>query len=225
MFVPETHMPIIESCALFQGISKPELRFILNAAEAREQKITEGETVRMRANSTLVAIVLEGSLLLEAEDTLGNRLLLSSFTRGECICRSETYEPSEELVFLVRGREPCMLLLLDREKLLFPREDARCNQRLIHNFIDMLVGRQSHFMNTLAILTMRTTRKKILAFLQLQSAEQGGAKHIRIGMSRQEQADFLAVDRSALSKELSHMQTDGLIRYHLNDFWLLQNEL
>ena len=70
------------------------------------------------------------------------------------------------------------------------------------------------------ILSQRTIREKILTYLSTQAGKAGNL-HFTIPFNREEMADFICVDRSALSRELANMQDEGLINYHRNQFQLL----
>ena len=74
----------------------------------------------------------------------------------------------------------------------------------------------------LAILSQRGLRNRILTYVVMQSERQNNSS-IMVPFSREELADFLCVNRSALSHELSLMEQEGLIRFHKNKFTLLKS--
>ena len=75
-------------------------------------------------------------------------------------------------------------------------------------------------MSKLAHISNRTTREKLLSYLP-DEAQRSRSASFSIPFNRQQLADFLSVDRSAMSNELGKMRKEGLIEFHKNQFTLL----
>ena len=110
---------------------------------------------------------------------------------------------------------------LDIKRLLAGSARSEAENRLLHNLLLLMAELNLFLTQKMEYLTKRTTREKLLAYLSEQARLQQNNK-LTIPFNRQQLADFLAVDRSAMSGELSKMQADGLIRYKKNNFELLQ---
>lgn len=113
------------------------------------------------------------------------------------------------------------VIFLDIKRLLAGSARSEAENRLLHNLLLLMAERNLFLTQKMEYLTKRTTREKLLAYLSEQARLQQSNK-LTIPFNRQQLADFLAVDRSAMSGELSKMQVDGLIRYKKNNFELLQ---
>lgn len=94
------------------------------------------------------------------------------------------------------------------------------HHRLIENMVRYISDKNVQLMNKIEIISKKTLREKIMTYLQQQASEQN-SKHFTISLGRLELADYLCADRSALTRELSHMQKDGLICYNKNTFEIL----
>lgn len=112
------------------------------------------------------------------------------------------------------------VIFLDIKRLLAGSARSEAENRLLHNLLLLMAERNLFLTQKMEYLTKRTTREKLLAYLSEQARLQQSNK-LTIPFNRQQLADFLAVDRSAMSGELSKMQADGLIRYKKNNFELL----
>ena len=92
--------------------------------------------------------------------------------------------------------------------------------QLIRNLLSSMAQKNFFLNEKLSHVTQRTIRQKLLAYLSSEAARLG-SRSFSIPYDRQQLADYLAVDRSALSAELSRLRRDGLLRCHKNNFTLL----
>ena len=86
--------------------------------------------------------------------------------------------------------------------------------------VTLVADKNARLMAKVEVISQKSLREKILTFLSLQAQMQGSG-YFEIPMSRQELAEYLCADRSALSRELSGMKADGLLDYDRNTFRLL----
>ena len=77
----------------------------------------------------------------------------------------------------------------------------------------MLTGKMRH-------MARPTTREKLLSYLSAQAARAGGPE-FDIPLDRQQLADYLAVDRSAMSAVLGKLRDEGVLEFRKNHFRLL----
>ena len=78
--------------------------------------------------------------------------------------------------------------------------------------------------NRIFCTSPKTIRSRLLTYFSRLSVKYGSST-IQIPFNRQQLADYLNLDRSALSKELGKMQQDGLIEYHKNMIYLAKDNL
>ncbi|MBP1757907.1 MAG: cyclic nucleotide-binding protein [Firmicutes bacterium] len=211
----------LKECPLFSGITPdnfPELLSCLGAAEKTYHRddfvFLAGEDPRH------VGVVLSGGVRIIQEDFWGNRSILAHAGPGdlfgEVACAEITKLPASVLV-----HSKSQILLLDYRKIINTcSPTCLYHAMLMQNMVRILANKNLLLTTKMSHLTKRNTREKLLSYLSLLALE-AGSNRITVPFSRQDLADYLSVDRSALSRELSRMQQDGLLRYDKNQFVLL----
>ena len=202
-------LPLIDRSPLFERIDAADLEPMLQCLGARQRSFPKGAYVfRMGDRTTSMGMVLEGSVRLEKEDYWGNRSILASFGPGQSFAEVYACEPDLALDINVVAAEDAVVLLLDVGRItsMCPSSCA-FHARLIRNL--------------LGIIAKRTTRAKLLSYLSDQ-AERAESSRFAIPFDRQELADYLSVDRSAMCAELSRMKKDGIIDYNRNRFEIVR---
>ena len=205
--------PALSACSLFAGLTQDEIAAILPCLSARQAGFRRGQFL-LRADD-------EVELL--QEDFWGNRNLLAAAGPGELFA---------EAFACVQARAPVSVLCktdgrvlyLDTHAVFSPCEKGCAQHRtLSQNLIRVLAEKNMQLNEKAGYLSQRSTREKLLAYLSAQARRVGSAS-FRIPFDRQQLADFLSVNRSAMSAELSKMQREGLLRAERSDFTLFQPE-
>lgn len=207
-----------ERCPLFSRLSKEQLRDALALMRAQEKKYARGEILKNALDPLhAFGLVLEGRVAVSMEDIDGREMLLSQVgpgqTFGEAICYLA--EPSP---ILISARTDARVLWLRCEGLKGAAEDE-LTRLLQTRFTAMLARRTLRMNDRIQILSRGSIREKLNAFFTERARDAGGPR-FEVPFDRAGMAAYLAVDRSALSRELSHMRRDGLIDYHKNSFTL-----
>ena len=206
---------------LFAGIEAQELENLLNCLKPLKKTYKKGEYV-CRAGEPLrfMGFVLSGSVNIERNDAWGNQSLLGRVEAGEVFGETYACVPGEILMVDVAAVEPCEILFLDMGKLLATCSSA-CgfHNRLIQNLVRVMAAKNLNLSRKINDTAPKSIRGRLLSYLSYQVVKQGGYK-FEIPFNRQQLADYLGVDRSAMSNELSKMQREGLIEYRRNWFWV-----
>ena len=165
-------------------------------------------------------LVLEGAVRLEKEDYWGNRTILASFGPGQSFAEVYACEPGLPLDLNVVAAEDALVLLMDVRRVtsLCPASCA-FHARLVRNLLGIVARRAHALTRKIEHTSQRTTRAKLLSYLSDQ-AKAAEASRFAIPFDRQELADYLSVDRSAMCAELSRMRKEGIIDFHKNVFEL-----
>lgn len=212
--------PILHSTTLFSGISEDEIAAMLNCLSSIERHFEKGETI-FRVGDVIdsLGIVLSGSVTVIHEDFWGNRDILTKALPGQLF--AEVYAcSSAPLAVSVITSEPTDIIFLNVKKILTTCPTACAHHvKLIRNLLSALAGRNLLINRKLIQVSRRTTKDKLLAYLSAVSAEKGSSD-FDIPFNRQELADYLSVDRSAMSAELSRMRDAGLLSFNRNHFTL-----
>lgn len=216
-----TYAPVLETCQLFNGVEQEQYEVLLNCLGAHAEHYDKNEFIFNRGDEALyVGVVLKGTAHIIQEDFWGNRTIIASLGPGEIFGESLSSAHVEKLPVSVVAIEAAIVMLIDYKKI-----TTTCSQtcvfhsKLIANMLEILAQRNVMLTRKVEFVTQRTTREKILAYLSSQ-ALQNESKTIVVPFNRQELADYLCVDRSALSRELSEMQKEGILAYDKNTFKL-----
>lgn len=213
--------PIIKSSSLFSGISDDELAAMLSCLDTHEEQFPKG-TFLMRVGDTAESIgfILAGSVLIEQEDFWGNRNIISKAMQGQTFGAAYACAPGSILNVSVIAETPVTVMFLNVKKILAvcPSACAHHN-RIIRNLLGELAEKNLRFSEKLTHMGQRTTRAKLMSFFSAE-AQRLGTYEFDIPFSRQQLADYLAVDRSGLSLELGKMRDEGLLNFHKNHFTL-----
>ena len=203
-------------CVLFQEMDKNSVDGLLQTIPHSIKHYRKGKTILHRKTIPFeLGIVLRGSLLLKEEDFWGSRSILTRIETSEIF--AETFACLQEpLQVDVQAYEDCEILFVKPE-LLFS-----ANAVIASRFLSMLAQKNRLLNSKIRCLSQRTTKAKVLSYLSACSFQQQSAC-FTIPFSRQELADYLAVDRSALSQVISELAKDGFLTYHKNQFHLLTN--
>lgn len=216
------YLKLLDRGALFAGMTEKEISSLLSCLTAVERTYKKDEFI-YRAGEVVstVAIVLEGIVYIIKDDFWGNRTILTEISEGRMFGETYACLGSQLEVDAVAGRD-CVILFVDIKKILNSCTSACTHHsRLIMNFTKIQAHRNRELTAKLEHLSQRTTREKLLSYLSEQS-RRAGSTSFEIPFNRQQLADYLAVDRSAMSAELGRMRDDGLIKFDRNRFRLLQ---
>lgn len=216
-------LSVIQSSQLFFGISKEELMAMFSCLDIRKESFQK-DAFLLRAGDTVNAIgfVLEGSVLIIQEDILGNRNIISKAREGQTFAAAYACAPKMMLNVSVVAQTPVTVMFLDVKRVLNICPSACSHHsQIIRNLLGELAEKNLHFGEKLMHMGQRTTRAKLVSYLSAE-AQRLGKYEFDIPFSRQQLADYLAVERSGLSLELGKMKKEGLIDFHKNHFVLKQ---
>ena len=212
---------VIRSSPLFSGISEEELTAMLACLRAeRRDYPRDAFVLRTGDTAESIGIVLSGSVLVVQEDIWGNRNILSKAGPGQSFAAAYACAPGSVLNVSVVTESPVTLMLLNVKRVLHVCP-AACthHSRIIRNLLGELAEKNLRFSEKLTHMGQRTTRAKLLSYFSAE-AQRLGTYEFDIPFSRQQLADYLAVERSGLSLELGKLRRDGLLDFHKSHFLL-----
>ena len=150
----------------------------------------------------------------------GNSNIFGHVRKGDIFAENYAAIPGKELLCDVVAAEDSDVLFLSLGKVLATcKNSCPFHHRLTHNLLRISAQKNLNLSTRMMHIAPKAIRERLLSYLSEQAMENGAA-HFTIPFSRQQLADYLGVDRSALSNELSKMQRDGLIEYRKNEFTL-----
>lgn len=217
---------LLKKSPLFEQITPQEIERLLHCLGGRVKRYEKGDFI-FHAGAVLrqIGLVITGKVQIVKEDYWGNRLIFSSIEQGQLFGESYACLQKEPLEVSIISATDAEVLFLDLEHAL-----TVCNcacgfhTRLIRNLMTILAKHNLNLTRKVQHMGQKTTREKLLAYLwSISQKEQ--SQEFDIPYNRQELADYLAVDRSAMSAELSRMKAQGLVDFHRNHFRLTEHPM
>ncbi len=218
----DNFLNVLKEVDLFKGIEHTQLQPLLACLGSRVAHYEKGQTVLLSGGvAKRFGIVLSGQVQVVQDDFYGNRSILSQVEEGGLFGESFACAEIETLPVSIIATVPSELLFIDSQKLAAPCANA-CDfhKRLIQNMLNIVSMKNLALMQKIEISSKRTTREKLLAYLSSEE-KKSGKNRFSIPFNRQELADYLSVDRSAMSAELSKLRSEGVLNYHKYEFELL----
>ena len=207
---------------LFSGISDKDFVKLLTCLEARRKHFQKNEIIFSAGDPIPdTGVLLNGFAQINYEDVFGNRSILGEIGPGELFGEAFSFTNADKLPVSVAARTESDVLLINSRRILHScPSSCEFHQRLIENMVRILAMKNVSLNKKIRYLSMRSTREKLLAYLSDQ-ASTAESRIFEIPFNRQELADFLCVDRSAMSSELGKLKKEGLLDFHRSKFKLL----
>ena len=207
---------------LFLGIRPEDMDAMLGCIGYHVREYKKGEIIAFEAETiNHVGLVMKGSVDMIKEAVWGNRtMLLRSYAEDVF---GETFACGEDSLSVVTfvAAEDSKVMFLSFCRVMHTCTHACIfHQTLIENMVRIIARKNRELMRKIEVVSKKTLREKILAYLSIQSQAQG-ASRFEIPLGRVEWAEYLCADRSALTRELSKMKDEGLIDYQRNWFEIL----
>lgn len=206
---------------LFMGMEQVEINTALDALDATYKSYNKGETILHAGDRTdSVCVVISGSVTIESNDMWGNRTILNIIDASDFFAESYAVLKDETLLVDAVANEKSEVLFLRIGKVFGNINFQLWQNKLVKNLLMisasknlMLSGRSFH-------ISPKTARGRIMTYLNSVSLKKH-SKIFEIPFDRQQMADYLNLERTALSKELSRMRQEGIIDFHKNHFKIL----
>lgn len=216
------YIQILKKTPLFASLMDQDIHSMLECLGATEKIFEKNQTILLSGQPVeFVGIVLCGEITIEKEDIMGNHSIIAHIPAPGLFAEAFACAGIMESPVTVRAATKSTVLFLKFKQIIStcPTSCAYHNQ-LIENMMKVLAAKNIVLNQKIDVLSQRSVRERILTYL-LNIAQQNHSKQFSIPFSRAQMADYLSVDRSAMSRELSKMQEEGLIKYQKNEFHLL----
>lgn len=218
----ENFLKLLVKMPLFRGISESELETMLPCLDGKTARFQKNEAVFLEGDEVrFLGIVLSGAVQVVREDYYGNRNIVASLGPGELFAETFACAAVKAVPVSVFAAEKSEVLLIDCKKILFPcSSGCSYHKRLIENLLQVIAHKNLFLSGKLDLLSQRTTREKLLSYLSGE-AKKAGSNFFTIPFNRQELADYLGVERSAMSAQLGRLRDEGQLEFHRSTFKLL----
>ena len=216
------YVPVLKKTQMFAGIVDNEIISMLSCLGARLGTYKKGEYVlRQGEQLSDIVVLVEGKLHIQKDDYWGNRSILSQISVGEMFGEAYAAPESGALLNDVVAIEDSVLIFFDVKRVITTCSSAcRFHAMVVQNMFFAISEKNRKLVQKIGHMSGRTTRAKLISYLSEQAKKHNSAI-FTIPFNRQQLADFLSVDRSAMSNELCKMRDEGLLEFDRNCFKLL----
>ena len=213
---------ILKKCPLFFNIEEQHLLNMLQCLNARVETFDKKYTIITEGSpANYIGIVLSGSVQIMQIDYYGNRSILSRIEKGEVFAEAFACADVKSIPISVVANELSEIMLIDCNRILYTcSNNCGFHRQLIFNLMKDLAVKTLSFHQKIDITSKRTTREKLMSYL-MYYAKKTNSNTFQIPFDRQELADYLEVDRSGLSAEISKLRAEGVLESNKNNFKLL----
>ncbi|MBQ8297297.1 MAG: Crp/Fnr family transcriptional regulator [Ruminococcus sp.] len=216
------YFEILRKCPLFCRIENENIIALLDCLGAKVRTFDKGNAIIAEGNPAKhIGIILSGSAQIVRIDYHGNRSIAAGIEPSEVFGEAFACAEVASMPVTIAANEVCEVMLIDCRRIMHSCSNA-CgfHQQIIFNLMKELAIKNIMFHQKLEITSKRSTRDKLMTYL-MQQAEKNGSSRFYIPFDRQELADYLEVDRSGLSAEISKLRKEGAVRSRKNYFELL----
>ena len=219
----EEYLPVLKKLNLFLGVSENEIHHMMSCMNPQKRSYEKNETI-LRAGEQIhsFGLLLSGTALIEKEDFWGNVAVMSALSSGSMF--AEVYAALSQIPtdVTVIATSHCEIMFFDLSAFTsLCGESCSYHSRIIQNVMTSIARRTLQLNQKIDCISKRTIRDKLMAYLSSESMRQHN-NTFDIPYNRQQLADYLFVDRSALSNEISKLTREGLIRSQRNHFEILR---
>ena len=214
-------IPVLKRTKLFSGVGDDEISTMLTCLGARLLTYKKGEhMLRQGEHLSDILVLAEGSLHIQRDDYWGNRSILGHIGVGEIFGEAYVAPESGTLLNDVIAVEDSAVFFFDVKRVISTCSSAcRFHTMVVQNLFFAISEKNRGLVQKLDYMSRRTTREKLLSYLSEEAKKQNSAS-ITLPFNRQQLADYLSVDRSAMSNELCKMRDEGLLEFEKNRFRL-----
>ena len=218
----EKYTEVLQTCPLFDGVTDQELVGLQHCLGGRLMEAKKEQAIlREGDRATHFGIVLTGAVRLERQDFYGNRSIVAHIGPGQLFAESYACARVQSLPISVVADEDCTVLIMDCRRITVSCSNAcSFHNRIIFNLLRLVAEANLVYDQKIQITSRRSTREKLMAYL-LSEAKLSGSAEFSIPYDRQELADYLEVERSGLSAEISKLRKEGVLESEKNRFKLM----
>lgn len=213
---------VLKRSWLFSGVTDREIETMISCLDAKVRSYKKGEYVfRQGEHIEQVAVVVMGQLHVLQDDYWGNRSILHTVGVGELFGEGHLAPESSTLLTDVIAMQDSTVIFFNVRRIITTCSNAcRFHTAVVQNLFFSISQKNRQLVQKLSHMSRRTTREKLISYLS-QESKRNGSGSFTIPFNRQQLADFLSVDRSAMSNELGKLRDEGLLEFEKNRFTLL----
>lgn len=205
--------------SIFKNMKEEEIEVMLECMKSRKRTYQKGEIIFHAGESIQeMGLILKGTVMIEYNDVWGKRNIIDLAIQGQIFGETFASLPEERMMFNAVAAEDSEIIMLNIHKVTKLCNNACVfHQKMIENLLAISAQKNLKLSRRIFFTTPRTIRGRLTSYLSSYSIK-AGSREFDIPFNRQQLADYLNIDRSALSNELGKMQKEGLIEVNKNHF-------
>lgn len=217
----QKYIPVLMKTQLFSGVGENDIEAMLACMQAKLCSYKKGEYVlRQGKRVGNIMVLVRGKLHIQRDDYWGNRSIISVVSPGEMFGEAYAAPESGPILNDVLALEDSAVIFFDVKRIISVCPSAcKFHSIAVQNLFFAISEKNRKLVRKLGVMSRRTTREKLIAYLSDEAKRQRSSS-FSIPFNRQQLADFLSVDRSAMSNELCRMRDEGLLEFEKNRFVL-----
>ena len=208
-----------KKCRVFDGIGIESLSALFACLGVKRRRLAKGDALMISGErADKIGILLSGALSVSAYDLDGRRTIIKRIGPGEIVAAAQSLSGADTMSVDVEADEDSDVLLVKTDRILSPCESScSFHARLVRNIMRALAVKTLELNRKIEILSHRSTQDRLMSYLRA-VAQQKGTAEFDVPFDRQQLADYLCVERSALSAEIGRLSRLGLITSRKNHF-------
>lgn len=218
----KNYFDVVLKSPLFYEVKLSDIDGVLKCLNAKIKKFDKESVIIFQGDRIEhIGIILSGSIQISKNDFMGNKNILAELSESDIFGETLVSAQIKKSPVTVEAVTGCEIMFIDYNRIITTCSSACAfHAKIIGNMIKVLAEKNLMLNNKIEILSKRSIREKLMQYLIFQ-AERKRSREFDIPFSKNELADFICVDRSAMSRELSKMYDEELIRYDKNHFEIL----
>lgn len=217
------YLEILKKCPLFFGIGEEELLRMLHCLGAEVESFDKKDIVFAEGSEARqIGVMLSGEAESVSYDYYGNRSIINQISESDLFAEAFACAESKSLPVSIEAVNRSEVMLINCSHILHTcSNNCSFHQQMIYNLMKDLAQKTILFHRRIEVTSKRSTRDKLLAYLEIVSKEKN-SRSFDVPFDRQELADYLEVDRSGLSAEISKLRKEGVLKSNKKHFELLR---
>lgn len=212
----------LKFCQLFNNMTEDNILKALTCLKGNIKKYKKNDIIYLAGDEiNNIGVVLSGSVSIIKDDIMGNRNILATMSESELFGETFVFSNIKYITVTIEAKENCEILFI-QFKQLTNACPFKCDfhNTLIQNMLYIISNKNILLYKKIEILSAKTTRLKLITYLNIEM-KKNNSNTFTIPFSRDDLANYLNLDRSSVSRELSKMRNEGIIKFNKNKFKIL----
>ena len=194
----------------FFNITDDDKTKLLKDLEVQTYEFTKNEEILKKIkNRNYIGIILQGIIQIIKTDYNGNRTIIEELTDNDIFGSKISSLSNNE--YTITTKDKTNIIIIDYEQLIKSNNTKNYYNQFIKNLLEIIINSINDKNNRIEILTKKTIRNKLLEYFKIVS-HKNKSKNIYLPFTFTDLADYLAIDRSAMTRELKNLKEEGFIQ-------------